>query len=112
MRRARALLYLSYSEGFGLPMIEAQTLGVPVIVNPRNVMVKELLAPGSYVSAGNVASPTSIRAAIPAATRCRASLVEPAFENAKRFDEERQVARLVHGMERAHERLRREGWAA
>lgn len=112
MRRARALLYLSYSEGFGLPMIEAQTLGVPVIVNPRNVMVKELLAPGSYVSAGNVASPTSIKAAIHVATRDRASIVERGFENAKRFEEERQLARLVDGMERAHQRLRREGWDA
>jgi glycosyltransferase involved in cell wall biosynthesis len=112
MRGARALLYPSYSEGFGLPMIEAQTLGVPVIVNPRNVMVKELLAPGSYVSAGNVGSPTSIKAAIDVAVRDRASIVERGFENAARFDEARQVARLVDGMERAHERLRREGWGA
>ncbi|MDF2697972.1 MAG: glycosyltransferase [Labilithrix sp.] len=112
MRRSRALLYLSYSEGFGLPMIEAQTLGVPVIVNPRNVMVKELLAPGSYVSAGNVGSPTSIKAAIQVAVRDRASIVARGFENAKRFDEERQVAKLVSGMERAHERLRKGGWAA
>lgn len=112
MRGARALLYLSYSEGFGLPMIEAQTLGVPVIVNPRNVMVKELLAPGSYVSAGNVASPTSIEAAILVAVRDRDSIVERGFENAKRFDEERQLARLASGMERTHQRLRRNGWAA
>ena len=67
--RARALLYLSYSEGFGLPMIEAQALGVPLIVNPRNVMVRELLAKGSYVSAGDVGSPTSIKVAIDVATR-------------------------------------------
>lgn len=108
---SRALLHLSYSEGFGLPMIEAQTLGVPVIVNPRNVMVKELLAPGSYVSAGNVASPTSIEAAILLAIRHRESIVARGFENAKRFEQERQLARLVRGMERAHERLRRDGWA-
>src|SRR5690606_593294 len=80
--RARALLFLSYSEGFGLPMIEAQTLGVPLIVNPRNAMVKELLAPGSYVSAGNVASPTSIKAAIDVATRDREALVAAGLGNA------------------------------
>jgi len=112
IRGARALLYLSYSEGFGLPMIEAQTLGVPVIVNPRNVMVKELLAPGSYVSAGNVGSPTSIEAAILVAVRDRVSIVERGFENASRFQEERQLARLETALTRAHERLRREGWGA
>jgi len=109
MSRARALLYLSYSEGFGLPMIEAQTLGVPLIVNPRNVMVKELLARGSYVSAGNVASPTSLKAAIDVATRDRAEIVARGIENAARYDEGRQLGELVRAMRRHHARLREEG---
>lgn len=107
---ARALLYLSYSEGFGLPMIEAQTLGVPLIVNSRNVMVRELLAPGSYVSAGNVASPAAIHAAIQVATRDRTELVHRGLENAARFEEAEQVAKLERAMQRAHARLRLEGW--
>jgi len=109
LSRARALLYLSYSEGFGLPMIEAQLLGVPLIVNPRNMMVRELLAPGSYVSAGNVASPTSIKVAIDVATRDRAELVERGLANAARFDEGRQIARMKDAIERTHARLSREG---
>ncbi len=108
--RARALLFLSYSEGFGLPMIEAQTLGVPLIVNPRNAMVKELLAPGSYVSAGNVASPTSVKTAIDVATRDRDALVAAGLENAARFDEARQVERLVRAMQHHHARLRQGGF--
>lgn len=108
--RARALLFLSYSEGFGLPMIEAQTLGVPLIVNPRNPMVRELLAPGSYVSAGNVASPTSIKTAITVATRDRDALVEAGLANAARFDETRQIDRLASGLHHHHARLRAEGW--
>jgi glycosyltransferase involved in cell wall biosynthesis len=108
--RARALLFLSYSEGFGLPMIEAQTLGVPLIVNPRNPMVRELLAPGSYVSAGNVASPTSIKTAIAVATRDREALVAAGLANAARFDETRQIDRLVSALHHHHARLRGEGW--
>lgn len=110
--RARALLYLSYSEGFGLPMIEAQTLGVPLVVNPRNRMVRELLAPGSYVSAGNVASPTSIQVAIDVAVRDRAALVAAGTENAARFDEGRQAERMAGAIGHHHERLRRAGWGA
>ncbi len=108
--RARALLFLSYSEGFGLPMIEAQTLGVPLVVNPRNVMVKELLAKGSYVSAGNVASPTSIKAAIDVATRDRETLVAAGIANTARFDEATQVERLLRAMRHHHARLRAGGW--
>lgn len=111
VQRARALLYLSYSEGFGLPMIEAQTLGVPLIVNPRNVMVRELLPRGSYVSAGNVASPTSIKAAIDVATRDRAELVARGRENAARYDETRQLAKMLSAMTATGARLRSAGWA-
>lgn len=102
IRRARALLFLSYSEGFGLPMIEAQTLGTPLIVNPRNAMVRELLAPGSYVSAGNVASPTSIKTAIDVATRDREELVAAGFANAAKFDEAVQLGRFVDALRRHH----------
>ena len=109
--RSRALLFLSYSEGFGLPMIEAQTLGVPLIVNPRNAMVKELLAPGSYISAGNVSSATSIKTAIDVATRDRTALVSAGLANAARFDQTRQVARLMRALHHHHARLRQEGWA-
>lgn len=102
MARARALLYLSYSEGFGLPMIEAQTLGTPLIVNPRNAMVAELLPRGSYVSATNVASPSAIKVAIDVARRDRAEIREAGFANAARFEEERQVKQMLTAMARAH----------
>jgi glycosyltransferase involved in cell wall biosynthesis len=94
MARARALLYLSYSEGFGLPMIEAQTLGTPLIVNPRNRMVDELLPRGSYVSVGNVASPSALRVAIDVAQRDRASLREAGLRNAAAFAESEKLSRL------------------
>lgn len=109
--RAKALLFLSYSEGFGLPMLEAQTLGVPLVVNPRNPMIAELLPRGSYVSAGNVASPTSIKAAVDVAARDAAELVAAGLANAERFDEAAQVKKLLAAFERHHARLRREGWA-
>jgi glycosyltransferase involved in cell wall biosynthesis len=111
MSRARALLYLSYSEGFGLPMIEAQTLGTPLIVNSRNRMVRELLPRGSYVAVGNVSSPSAIKAAVDVATRDRAALRQAGFANAERFDETRQVTALRDAMARENARQRREGLA-
>ncbi len=102
MARARALLYLSYSEGFGLPMIEAQTLGTPLIVNPRNRMIGELLARGSYVSVGNVASPTALRVAIDVALRDRAPLREAGLRNAEAFQESVRLSRLREAMARFH----------
>jgi glycosyltransferase involved in cell wall biosynthesis len=102
MARARALLYLSYSEGFGLPMIEAQTLGTPLIINPRNRMVAELLPRGSYVSVGNVASPTALRVAIDVAQRDRTSLREAGMRNAERFAESKKLSVLREAILRFH----------
>lgn len=107
--RCRALLYLSYSEGFGLPMIEAHLLGAPLVVNPKNRMVAELLPRGSYVSGGNLASPSNLKAAIDVATRDRALLRARGFENAARFDEAVLVAKTRDEIERAHVRQRAEG---
>jgi glycosyltransferase involved in cell wall biosynthesis len=107
---ARALLFLSYSEGFGLPMLEAQTLGVPLIVNPRNPMVGELLPRGSYVSAGNVGSPASIKVAIDVAARDADALVAAGIASAKRFEEATQVKKMLAAFERHSHRLGREGW--
>lgn len=109
--RARALLFLSYSEGFGLPMLEAQTLGVPLVVNPRNPLVAELLPRGSYVSAGNVGSPTSLKAAIDVATRDADDLIERGLASAARFSEDVQVKKTFAAIERHHARLRSEGWS-
>jgi glycosyltransferase involved in cell wall biosynthesis len=111
MSRAKALLYLSYSEGFGLPMIEAQTLGTPLLVNSRNRMVQELLPRGSYVAVGNVSSPSAIQAAVTVAARDRAELRRAGFANAERFDEARQIGALRDAMARENARQRKEGLA-
>jgi glycosyltransferase involved in cell wall biosynthesis len=110
--RARALLYLSYSEGFGLPMIEAQLVGTPLIVNPKNRMVQELLPRGSYVAAGNVASPSNLKVAIDVATRDRSLLVARGLENAARFEEGASVTAMMRAMAEAHERQRTQGMLA
>lgn len=45
LQRSRGLLFPSYAEGFGLPLIEAAALGVPVIAAPLEVF-REIL--GDY----------------------------------------------------------------
>lgn len=105
MAAARAVFFLSYSEGFGWPMIEAQELGAPLIVNPKNAMVRELLAPGSYVSAENVNSPTALKVAVDWAARCRDDLRTAGFANAARYQEERQVRAAFEAIAHFHREL-------
>ena len=61
LERATALLYLSLYEGFGVPVAEAVSHGVPVIASNRT-SVAELLAgvPGSF----DLETPTAIEDAI------------------------------------------------
>ncbi|MBV2150018.1 glycosyltransferase family 4 protein [Sphingobium sp. AS12] len=40
MRRARALLFPTLAEGFGLPIVEAMTLGCPVLTSDRGATVE------------------------------------------------------------------------
>jgi glycosyltransferase involved in cell wall biosynthesis len=78
--------FCSLYEGFGLPIIEGQIFGKPVITSRLSPM-KDVAGEGA--SLVNPENPTEIREAINriiADAEYRNSLVEKGFENIKRFD--------------------------
>jgi glycosyltransferase involved in cell wall biosynthesis len=80
-----ALVFASLFEGFGLPILEAQATGRPVITSQRSSMPEAAGDGALFVDPEDVAS---IRAAVErvmADSGLRLSLVERGFQNVRRF---------------------------
>jgi glycosyltransferase involved in cell wall biosynthesis len=82
---AHLLLFPSFAEGFGMPIIEAQACGVPVVTSDREPM--RTVAGGAAL----LIDPTDVDATVAAVRRLlvdedlRRDLRAEGFENAKRF---------------------------
>ena len=91
-RKADALLFPSWMEGFGLPLLEAMACGTPVITSGRSAM-PEVAGPAAiYV---DPADPHNIATAVTSLTgdsRHRDRLVNLGRERATRFTWERAAA--------------------
>lgn len=82
-----ALLFCSLLEGFGMPIIEAQTIGVPVITSNIEPM-SHVAGKGALFC--NPKDPKSIQAQVKILIgdkSIRTALIEEGKENAKRFNE-------------------------
>lgn len=80
--QSELLLFCSTLEGYGMPIIEAQTIGVPVITSDRSPM-KETSGQGALLA--DPEKPESIRSAVLAileSETTKASLIERGFTNA------------------------------
>ncbi len=85
-RRAVAFVFPSLYEGFGLPPLEAQLLGVPVLSSDRACM-KEILSPGGayYADANDVATFARAMETITTDNALRVTLKKKGRENARHF---------------------------
>ncbi|MGE5234921.1 MAG: glycosyltransferase family 4 protein [Acidobacteriota bacterium] len=86
LRRAEALVYPSWLEGFGLPIVEAMACGVPVITSDRSALPEVAGDAALYVDPGD---PRAIAAAIcRLADDCelRKGLIERGRRRAAEFD--------------------------
>lgn len=92
---ARALLFVSWDEGFGLPVIEAQAVGCPVITSDRGALPEAAGDAALYVQPDN---PESIGFAIAQCVLMPdavAPLVEEGRERVKQFTWDRAAEKMA-----------------
>lgn len=91
---AQLLLFVSYYEGFGLPILEAQACGTPVVTGNISSMV-EVAGEGALLMDPH--SPLDIGSGIEMALNedYREKLVQKGFENVKRFSWEKTAQETV-----------------
>lgn len=88
---ALAFIYPSFYEGFGLPILEAQTCGCPVITS-NNSSLPEAAGKGAiYI---NPNSTQDIIKAIKKISKIRAELIKKGYENVKRFSWQKSAYQL------------------
>jgi glycosyltransferase involved in cell wall biosynthesis len=98
LRGARALVFPSLYEGFGLPIVEAQALGCPVIASDRASIPEVAGAGALYFDPLEPRQAVDLLLGLDSATRSR--LVALGQENAERFrwdDTARTILALARG---------------
>ena len=87
-----ALLFCSHLEGFGMPIVEAQTIGVPVITSQHDPM-RHVAGDGALFC--DPEDPKSIREQVMAIVHekeLRDALIDKGKTNARRFNPQQAVA--------------------
>ena len=98
MRNALCLLYPSLYEGFGLPIIEAMAMGVPVITSDRSSM-KEISGEAALLV--NPENPEDIADAVLSIARSRKlqlELTKKGFQNAKCYSWEECARKTIENL--------------
>jgi glycosyltransferase involved in cell wall biosynthesis len=100
---ARLLVQPSFDEGFGIPVLEAMTLGIPVVAADRGALPEVLGDAGLLV---NPESPDAIAGAIERLVddnAFAASCVEKGLTRSQQFSWDVMARRVYHAYERAIE---------
>jgi glycosyltransferase involved in cell wall biosynthesis len=105
-REASVVVMPSLDEGFGLPALEAMTIGVPVVVSSRGALPEVVGRAGLIVDPDDVdglaAAMDRILTDPALARRCSAA----GIEQARRFNWDASAARLMEAYAAAVERRR------
>jgi len=96
LSNADIFLFPSFYEGFGLPVLEAQTAGVPVVTS-FNSSLPEIAGEGALLV--NPRNPEQIAEAVKSIIddkNLRAKLIKSGYENVKRFSWEKCARETLH----------------
>lgn len=92
---SEAFVYPSFFEGFGLPPLEAQACGIPVVAADRTAL-PEILGNGArYINPWQIEKLAEAITEVLIKNTIRRTLYENGLENAKRFSWERAVKKTL-----------------
>ena len=91
---AAALVFPTLYEGFGLPVVEAQRCGVPVLTSGISALPETAGKGALYVDPDNAEEIAEGIERILTDTALRTQLIQEGFENAKRFSWERSAEKV------------------
>ncbi|WP_010219022.1 glycosyltransferase family 4 protein [Sphingomonas sp. PAMC 26621] len=92
---ARALVFPSLAEGFGLPLVEAMALGTPVLTSDRGALAEVAGGAALAVDPNDVAGIAGALADLAGDTALRKALVDRGHERVAAFSQDRFVVRLL-----------------
>jgi glycosyltransferase involved in cell wall biosynthesis len=102
-KNSLALIFPSTHEGFGLPVLEAQSLGVPVLTSNVTALPEVAGEGALYVDPYNVEEIAKGMERIAFDENLRKDLIKKGFENIKRFSWERAAKELLKVFKEVYE---------
>jgi glycosyltransferase involved in cell wall biosynthesis len=102
-RKAIALTFPSFYEGFGLPVLEAQSLGVPVLTSNTSSLPEVAGEGALYVDPYNAEEIARGMERIAFDENLRRDLIKKGYENIKRFSWERAAKELLKVFKEVYE---------
>jgi len=95
-KRAKVLTFPSFYEGFGLPILEAQSLGIPVLTSNTSSLPEVGGEGAFYVDPYNIEEITAGMEKLTEDETLRQDLIQKGYENIKRFSWEKSAQQLLN----------------
>ncbi|XOB46584.1 MAG: glycosyltransferase family 4 protein [Candidatus Nealsonbacteria bacterium] len=95
-KKAKSLTFSSFYEGFGLPILEAQSLGIPVLTSNISSLPEVAGNAAFYVNPYNIEEIAKGMEKIAFDESLRQNLIKKGFENIKRFSWEKAAKQLLN----------------
>lgn len=102
-KNSQALIFASFYEGFGLPILEAQSLGIPVLTSNTSSLPEIGSMGAVYADPYNVVDIAKKMESIYSDEDLRSDLIENGYENLKRFSWEKTAEETIKALREINE---------